>query len=81
MSRGKSGERKILVLNAIPFDDFVRAGKISKETGLSPQAVGCIISKSLIPVYVEMKEISDPKPGTKTYKRRPTFHETRRPRD
>lgn len=44
-----------MILNAIPQDDWVSATRISEKIGITPQAVGVIISKSLIPVYVEKR--------------------------
>ncbi len=74
------GAKKRLVREAIPFDRFVRAGVIASKAGLSPECVGVLIRWNLMP-FVEMKEIDDPKPGTKVYKRRPCPLEPRRPRD
>ena len=74
------GDRKRLVREAIPYDRWVRAGKIASKSGISPRAVGIIIRWNLMP-FVEMKEIDDPKPGTKVYKRRPYALEPIRPRD
>jgi hypothetical protein len=73
--------RKMLVLEAIPFDRWVRAGEIASKVGMSPAGVGSIISWHLTPSHVEMKEIDDPKPGTKVYKRRPCALEIKKPRD
>jgi len=75
------GGRKRLVLEAIPRDRLVRAGEIASKVGISPRAVGIIIRWNLMPSHVEMKEIDDPKPGTKVYKRRPNALEPTRPRD
>ena len=75
-----SGRKKMLVLEAIPYDRLVRAGEIASKTGISPRAVGIIIRWNLMP-FVEMKEIDDPKPRTKVYKRRPNALEPTRPRD
>jgi len=75
------GDRKRLVLEAIPHDRWVRAGEIASKAGISPKAVGIIIRWNLMPSHVEMKEIDEPKPGTKVYKRRPCALEPTRPRD
>lgn len=66
--RGRAGRTK-RVLEAIPRDKFVRSGEIASRSGVSPQGVGVLIRWNLMP-YVEVKEIDDPKPGTKVYKRR-----------
>lgn len=65
---GHAGRRK-RVLEAIPQDKFVRACEIASKAGVSPEGVGVMIRWNLMP-YVEMKEIDDPKPGTRVYKRR-----------
>ncbi len=75
------GGRKRLVLEAIPYDKWVRAGEIASKVGITPKAVGIIISWHLTPSHVEMKEIDDPKPGTKVYKRRPCASEIKKQRD
>ena len=69
MKRLKAG-RTGLVLNAIPRDRFVGSGEIASKSGVSPQGVGVLIRWNLLP-YVEVKEVDDPKPGTKVYRRRP----------
>lgn len=51
-----------MILDAIPQDDWVSATKISEKIGITPQAVGVIISKSLIPVYVERKKEDEKTP-------------------
>lgn len=66
--RGRAG-RRMRVLEAIPRDRFVRACVIASRAGISPEGVGGLIRWNLMP-YVEMKEIDDPKPGTRVYKRR-----------
>jgi hypothetical protein len=71
----KIGRRKKLILDAIPQDDWVSASRISEKIGITPQAVGVIISKSLIPVYVERKKEDDKTPGTFIYRRRPVLSE------
>jgi len=81
MKRSGTGQRKRMVLEAIPFDDWIHTAEIAEKTGLRPQAVGIIISKSLIPGYVEKKDIGVPKIGTFVYRRIPVFAETKRPRD
>ena len=78
VKRSKIGRRKKLILNAIPQDDWVSATKISEKTGITPQAVGIIISKSLIPVYVERKKEDEKTPGTFIYRRRPVFNEPKK---
>lgn len=65
---GRAGRRK-RVLEAIPRDRFVRACVIAAKAGIAPEGVGILIRWNLMP-YVEVKEIDDPKPGTKVYKRR-----------
>lgn len=69
-----------MILDAIPQDDWVSATKISEKIEITPQAVGIIISKSLIPVYVERKEY-DKTPGTFIYRRRPVFTEPKKPNE
>lgn len=64
-----------MILDAIPQDDWVSASRISEKIGITPQAVGVIISKSLIPVYVERKKEDDKTPGTFIYRRRPVLSE------
>lgn len=81
MSRKKTRERKHLILEAIPFDKFVNAGDIAAKTGMKSQAIGIIISKSLVPVFVERREIGNRPELTFEYKRRKIFLEPRRPRD
>ena len=68
--------RKKRVLEAIPRDRFVRSGEIASRAGVSPEGVGVTIRWNFMP-YVEVKEIDDPKPGTKVYKRRPCSGELR----
>ncbi len=63
------GGRKMLVLEAIPYDKWVSASEIASKIGLTPKCVGIIISWHLIPYHVEKREIDDPKPRTKVYKR------------
>ena len=75
------GGRKRVVLEAIPQDRWVRAGEIASKVGMSSIGVGSIISWHLMPSHVEMKEIDEPKPGTKVYKRRPCALEIKKPRD
>jgi hypothetical protein len=70
-----------MILEAIPFDDWISPAKIAEKTGMSPQVVGIIISNSLIPDLVEKKDVGVPKIGTFVYRRRPVFSEPRRPRD
>lgn len=66
--KGRAGRRR-RVLEAIPKDKFVRACEIASKAGMPPEGVGVLIRWNLMP-YVEMKEIDDPKPGTRVYKRR-----------
>jgi len=81
MKRSGTGRRKRKILEAIPFDDWISPAKLAEKTGMSPQAVGIIISKSLIPVFVEKKDIGVPKIGTFVYRRIPMLYEPKRPRD
>lgn len=83
MSRKRSGvgRRKRKTLEAIPFDDWISPGKIAEKTGTSPQVVGIIIGKCLIPVLVEKKDLGVPKTGTFVYRRRPVYTDPKRPRD
>ena len=81
MKRSGTGRRKRLVLEAIPFDEWINAGEIAEKTGLNPQAVGIIISRNLFPVHVERKASEVTKPTTFIYKRRPIFLEIKKPRD
>jgi len=82
MSHKKRAESKKLILEAIPFDGWVSAGEIAAKTGIPPQAVGIIISKSLVPVFVERREtVERPDKKTFEYKRRHVYLEPRRPRD
>jgi hypothetical protein len=46
---------------------------------MSPQAVGIIISNSLMPAFVEKKDIGVPKIGTFVYRRHPVFSEPQLP--
>ena len=62
--------RKDLILEAIPFDRFVRAGEIASKAGISLEGIGVTIRWNLLPYHVEAKVIDDPKPGTRVYKRR-----------
>ena len=70
-----------MILEAIPFDDWISPAKLAEKTGMSSQVVGIIISNSLIPVFVEKKDVGVPKIGTFVYRRHPVFSEPRRPRD
>ena len=81
MKRKKIGERKQLILEAIPFDEWVSAQEIATKTGITPQAVGIIISKSLVPVFIERRETSERPEKTFDYKRRQIFLSPKRPRD
>ena len=63
------GGRKRLVLEAIPYDRWVRAGEIASKVGLTPTSVGIIISWHLIPDHVEKREVEDSKPPSFVYKR------------
>ncbi len=81
MKRSGIGSRKRKILEAIPFDDWISPAKIAEKTGMSPQAVGIIISKCLMPAFVEKKDLGVPKIGTFVYRRHPVFSEPRRPRD
>ena len=81
MKRSGIGRRKRMILEAIPFDDWISPAKLAEKTGMSPQAVGIIISKSLIPVLVEKKDLGVPKIGTFVYRRLQMFSEPKRPRD
>ncbi|GAH83045.1 unnamed protein product [marine sediment metagenome] len=81
MKRTGTGRRKMIVLEAIPFDDWISNAEIVKKTGMSPQAVGVIINRSLIPVYVEKKDIGVTTTRTFIYKRRPVNFEPKRLRD
>jgi len=81
MKRTGIGHRKRITLEAIPFDDWISPAKIAEKTGMSPQAVGIIIGKCLIPVLVEKKDVGVPKIGTFVYKRRPVHSDPKRPRD
>ncbi len=60
----------MLVLEAIPYDRWVRAGEIASKVGLTPRCVGIIISWHLLPYHVEKKEVEGSKPRIKLYKRR-----------
>ncbi len=71
----------MMVLEVIPFDDWISPAEIAEKTGLSPQAVGVIIGKCLIPVFVEKKDLGVPKIGTFVYRRIPVFAEPKHPRD
>ena len=71
----------MLVLEAIPYDDWISAREIAAKIGITPQAVGIIINKSLSPVYVEKKKADVKKPRTFIYKRRSVFLEIKKPRD
>ena len=63
------GGRKRLILEAIPYDRWVRAGEIASKVGLTPRNVGIIISWHLLPYHVEKREVDDPLPRTNVYKR------------
>ncbi len=54
-----------MILEAIPFDDWISPAKLAEKTGMSPQVVGIIISNSLIPVLVEKMDLGVPKIGTR----------------
>ena len=43
------GGRKMLVLEAIPYDKWVSASEIASKVGLMPKCVGIITSWHLIP--------------------------------
>ena len=60
----------MLVLEAIPYDKWVRAGEIASKIGLTPKGVGITISWHLLPYYVEKKVIEGSKPRIVVYKRR-----------
>ena len=81
MKRSGTGRRKRKILEAIPLDDWISPAKLAEKTGLSPQAVGIIIGKCFIPVYVEKKDIGVPKIGTFVYRRIPMLYKPKRPRD
>ena len=81
MKRSGTGRRKRLVLEAIPFDEWISACEIAKKTDMRPQAVGIIIKRNLFPVHVERRDTDDKRDKTYEYKRRPIFLETKRPRD
>jgi len=71
----------MMILEAIPFDEWISASEIAEKTGLSPQAVGIIIQKNLLPVYVERRQ-GDLSPNyVYEYKRRPISVEPQRLRD
>lgn len=63
--------KKKRILEAIPYDEFVRAGEIASKAEVSPETVGIFIRWNLMPL-VEVMEIDEPKPGTRVYKRRMT---------
>jgi len=65
------GARKRLVLEATPYDKWVRAGEIASDVGLTPRNVGIIINRYLIPSHIKKKEIDNPRSGTPVYKRLP----------
>jgi len=81
MKRTGIGHRKRITLDAIPFDDWISPAKIAEKTGMSPQAVGIIIGKCLMPAFVEKKDLGVPKVRTFVYRRIPVFSEPKRPRD
>ncbi len=65
----KRGGSKMLVLEAIPYDRWVRAGEIASKIGLTPKSVGILISWHLTPSHVEKKEVEGSTPRIYVYKR------------
>ena len=70
-----------MILEAIPYDEWIRAGEIADKTGMSPQAVGIIIRRNLFPVHVDRRKGGLSPHSVYEYKRRPIFLESKRPRD
>jgi len=70
------GRKAKIILEFIPFDDWIISADLSEKTGFNSRLIGQEIRRYLVPAYVIRKKIRVRAGGdVHAYQRRPILHQ------